>query len=212
MKDLIISLSVDGRERYSERVKGLEESISKHWDGDVRIYKEFPEWCTHHKEIPYAFKYDLMQRALGDGYTRLLWMDSSMRLLKNPKCLLDNSTGIVAFDNLGHPLEHWINDTALSNLGITVEDLKGVKQIWGGLTMWDFNTELANEVLTELMEQIALGSFMKDGTNRPGFKDHREDQAVLSWLLHKRSVDLLPYGVVAAKQHITNETVVQYAD
>lgn len=211
MKDLIISLAVDGREKYSERVKGLEASLV-HWNGDVRIYKEFPEWCTPHSAIPYAFKYDLMQRALDDGYTRLFWMDSSMRILKNPTPLLDNSNGIVAFDNLGHPVEHWINDTTLANFGITPEDVKGVKQIWGGLTFWDFNTDLAKEVFAELNEQIKLGSFNEDNTSRPGFKASRHDQACLSWILHKRGIELLPYGVVAAKQHITDETTVQYAD
>jgi hypothetical protein len=212
MKDLIISLAVDGRERYSQKVQGLEDSIAKHWDGDVRIYKEFPEWCTPHKEIPYAFKYDLIEQAWKEGYRRIFWVDSSIRLLKNPKILLDFSDGIVAFHNLGHNLyPRWINDTAIKNLEAT-DINENVMQLWGGCVFWDFNKELAQEIFDEMRWHISIGSFEDDTTDRRGFVAHRNDQAVLSWLLHKRNIPLLPYGIIAGKQHITNETVLQYGD
>lgn len=215
MRDLIISLAVDGREPYSQRVVGLERSLTGNWKGDVRVYKSYPSWCTRHSVIPYKFKFDLIQKAVDDGYKRIFWLDSTMRILhgKNISDLLDNSVdGVVAFHNLGHPLKAYINDTAMDNLGITEDQLEGVKQIWGGCIFWDFNKETARSIFAETVEQISLGSFNDDKTNRRTFIAHRHDQAVLSWLLHKNNVELLDYGVIAAKNHLIDKTYIQYSD
>lgn len=212
MKDLIICLAVNGRENYAERLKGLEKSLSS-WEGDVRIYKEFPEWCRLHSEVPYAFKYDLIKKAIEDGYKRIFWLDSIMRLIpgKNISQLLDESpTGIVAFHNLGHDLEKYINNTAIRNLGI--ENLEGLKQTWGGALFFDFTKDIPNKVFNDLMDQIKKGSFNDDNTQRENFIAHRHDQAVISYLLHTYEVELLPYGIIAAKIHLTEKTFVQYGD
>lgn len=212
MKDLIITLAVNGREDYTQRLEGLVNSLIE-WEGDVRIYKEFPEGCRPHSQIPYAFKYDLIKKALDDGYTRIFWLDSIMRLVpgKSISQLLDEAEkGIVAFDNLGHPLEKYINNTAIKNLKI--ETLEGLKQTWGGALFFDFNKETPNCLFMELRQQIEKGSFNDDDTKRENFIAHRHDQAVMSYLLHSYSVDLLPYGIIAAKKHMTEQTYVQYGD
>lgn len=201
MKPLIISIGVDGRERYSQKILKLEESL-QYWDGDAELHRSFPEWVVPHSSIPYAFKYDLITDAFLRGYEKIFWMDSSMRLIegKNICDLLDKSeTGIVAFDNLGHPLEKYINDTAITNLGI--DSLEGVKQIWGGCSFWDFSKRLPHIVLDEIKQEINRGSFNDDNTKRENFIAHRHDQAVLSWLLHIHKVELLPYGTLVSAEH-----------
>lgn len=212
MKDLIISLAVDGREKYSERIVGLEKSLVN-WTGDVRIYTEFPDWCTPHQVTPYAFKYDFIKRAVNDGYRRVFWLDSIMRLIqgKNISTLLDESaTGMVAFHNLGHDLEKYINNTAIKNMYI--EHLAGIMQTWGGALFFDFNRPIPTLLFEHIEEQILLGSFNDDDTERENFIAHRHDQAVISWLLHKFKVPLLPYGIIAAKKDLTDKTFVQYGD
>lgn len=201
MKDLIICLAVNSRDNYVERLKGLEASLIG-WHGDVRIYKEFPDGCRHQSEVPYAFKYDLILMARKDGYKRIFWLDSVMRLVpfQNISFLLDESRhGIVAFDNLGHPLEKWINDTAIRNLEI--KNLKGIKQCWGGALFFDFNKETAINVFREIMRQITIGSFNEDNTARENFNAHRHDQAVVSGLLNAYGVELLPYGKIVSAEH-----------
>ncbi len=212
MKDLIITLAVNGRENYTERLEGLINSLGE-WQGDIRVYKEFPAWCRPHSEIPYAFKYDLIERAKDDGYERIFWLDSIMRLIpgKNISELLDKAPhGIVAFHNLGHDLEKYINNTAIRNLEIP--SLEGLKQTWGGALFFDFTKDICNYLFSELMGQIKKGSFNEDDTKRENFIAHRHDQAVISYLLHAYAIDLLPYGIIAAKKHITEETFVQYGD
>lgn len=218
MKDLIISLAADGRERYSQKVLKLEESIKDNWKGDVRIYKSFPSWCTLHSMVPYKFKYDLIERAKDEGYKRIYWLDSTMRLIKGKNIvhLLDQSKhGIVAFDNLGHPLKNYINDTAIKNLNIS--ELDGVKQTWGGCVFWDFSKEMARLLFNSVMMQAMIGSFNEDDTatitlDRDEFIAHRHDQAVLSWLFHSAGIPLLDYGIIAAKKDVTDKTYIQYGD
>lgn len=216
MKDLIISLAVNGRERYEDKVKGLEQTIiDANWHGEVRIYKEFPEWCTPHSKIPYRFKYDLIVRAIKDSYARIFWVDSSIRLIKGKnisELLYNSDKGIVAFHNLGFALEHWINDTAVKNLGVTYEEVKNIGHAWGGVHFWDFTKEIPTIILNEMIEQSKIGSFDNSGSIRKDFSASRNDQSVISVLLHKRNVPLLPYGVIAAKKDITENTYIQYAD
>lgn len=212
MKDLIICLAVNGRENYQEKLMRLEESLFD-WQGDIRIFRNYPEGCRTQQEVPYAFKYDLINQARQDGYTRIFWLDSIMRLIagKNISKLLDEAEhGIVAFHNLGHDLEKYINDTAIKNLGI--ESLEGIKQTWGGALAFDFTKDTACYVFDEIIKHIELGSFNNDNTQRENFIAHRHDQAVISYLLHTYGVKLLPYGVIAAKKDVTNETYIIYGD
>jgi len=46
----------------------------------------------------------------------------------------------------------------------------------------------------------------------PDFKAARHDQTAMSFLFHFYQIPLLPYGVIAAKPHVTEETYIQYAD
>lgn len=213
-KEIIISAAVDGRDKYSEIVKGLEGSIvDAGWRGDVEIYKSFPDWVIPHKSIPYAFKYQFIRRKLHDGYEKIIWLDSTMRLMpgKNILDLLldDDGDGVIGFDNIGHPLEFYINDTAIKNIGPF--DIS-TKQLWGGALIFDFETDTAFEVLDEIIDQIMLGSFNDDNTDRPNFRGHRHDQAVLSAILDQMGIDLLPYGVIAAPKDVTDKTVIIYGD
>lgn len=212
-KPIIISCCVDGRDKYSEIVKPLEASIDKFWDGDVMIYKEFPEWCTSHSKVPYKFKFDMIQHALEEGYTQILWMDSTMRLLMHPLFLLKESkSGLVVFDNLGHPVKNYINDNALNIMLLKSEDIEGWKQIWGGLVFWDLKKQIAKDIFDDMRILIEAGAMMEDNTTRHGFVAHRHEQAVLSILVHNYNVELLPYGIVAARKHVTNKTVIQYGN
>lgn len=215
MKPLIISLSVDGRERYSEKVKGLEQSLIPFKDEfDVRIYKEFPDWVTPHSEVPYKFKYDLIKKAVGDGWKKIFWFDSSMRVLKNPFGLLNNSeNGVVAFHNIGHNLyPRYLSDVAETNLSIYPNDITKVESTWGGALGFDFNMSLPYWLMVELTRQIDLKSFDELGSKRDGFLNHRHDQSCLSVLFDYAKVPLLPYGVIAAKKHVTEQTYIQYGD
>lgn len=206
----LITLAVDGREKYTEKLTGLERSLHL-WPYDTRIYKSYPNYCTPNDVIPYKFKFDLIHQARKDGYTRIVWLDSSIRLLRDPIALFGED-GIFAFDNLGHPLWKYISDKARNNLGLSEAQLKLIPQTWGGAIGFDFTKDKAGEIFAEIYRQSTMGSFDTAGSSRPGFVSHRHDQAVMSCIFWKHKYKLLPYGTIAAKADVTEQTYLQYGD
>lgn len=206
----LITLAIDGREKYTEKLAGLEASLNL-WPYDTRIYKSYPDYCTPHGVIPYKFKFDLIQKAREDGYNRIVWLDSSLRLLQDPIALFGEE-GVFMFDNLGHPLWKYISDRALQNLELTEGQLKHIPQTWGGALGFDFTRDKAGEIFAEIVRQSTMGSFEEGRSKRVGFIQHRHDQAVISGILWKHEYKLLPYGLIAAKADVTQQTYIQYGD
>ncbi len=216
-KNLIISLAVNGREDYVAKQKGLIATLPVAGDCDHWILDHYPAGVTPHNTTPYRFKFDLIRKAVDEGYTKIFWMDSTMRLLKNPFDLLEKSElGIVAFHNLGHKVAKYISDLAVSNLcdtGYMLEDeLYEIESTWGGCLGFDFTKELPIKILDETLRQSTMGTFDEGGSKRTDFVAARHDQSCLSVLFFFHEVPLLPYGVIAARQHVTEETVIQYGN
>lgn len=196
----LISLAINGREDYVAKSVGLQDSLSRVWPYDVRLYRSFPDYCTPHNVIPYKFKFDLIQKAREDGYNRIVWLDSSLRLLQDPVALFGEE-GVFMFDNLGHPLWKYISDRALQNLELTESQLKVIPQTWGGALGFDFTRDKAGEIFAEIVRQSTMGSFEDGGSRRTGFIQHRHDQSVISCILWKNKYTLLPYGNIVAAEH-----------
>lgn len=224
--DVLVSFSSNGREDYNKRLLRLMDSAKLHWKGDVLVYSPdhplaaYNDWPIHHgwpqsrnlpplthAEMPYYFKYALIQHARELGYQRIVWLDTSMLLLQDITPLFDGP-GVTVFDNLGHPLYKYISDEAweLARRHVAYDEtglptFNDIPQIWGGAQFWDFTKTLAKMCWLDVLEFAQNGTF-KDGTSRrPNFVAHRHDQAVLSVLLHNRC-RLLPYGYIKTREHI----------
>lgn len=228
-EECIISYASKGREEYNSALLKLIKSIPENWNGDTILYsfdgyvdryegipirlchsKQTPQpeaWMAHHhSEIPYQFKPAIFQIAKEEGYKKVYWCDSTIRLLKNPLPLFEQSeSGIVAFENLGHPLWNWISDDAQNTLKITNEELKTIPQIMACVIGFDFTKAKANNIFEEWAIIAQDGHSFKDNPSaREGFKAHRHDQAVLSGLLWKHKIPLLPYGKLVYPPHDVN--------
>lgn len=216
-KNLIISLAINGREAYVDKQKGLIETLPIAGDCDHWILNHYPPYVTPHNTTPYRFKFDLLKRAQEDGYKQVFWLDSTMRLLKDPFELLEKSeSGIVAFHNIGHKVAKYISDWAVQNLcdtGYMLEDeLYEIESTWGGALGFDFTKELPMKILDETLRQSTMGTFDESGSKRLDFVAARHDQSCLSVLFFFYEIPLLPYGIIAARQHVTEETYVQYGN
>ena len=199
---VLISLAVNGRENYVDKSENLERSIAKEWVWDTRLYKAYPDYCTPNSVIPYKFKYDLIKQARSDGYKQIYWLDSSIRLANGPGFAnLFPESGIIAFDNLGHPLWKYISDKAAANLNVSDSELKMIPQTWGGALGFDFTKDKACEIFEEICKHSMNGSFETNGSRRTGFVSHRHDQAVISVILWKHKIKLLPYGEIVSAEH-----------
>lgn len=212
MKPLIISLAINGRDNYIEKQKKLIETLHLAGDCDTWILNEYPKGVTPHEITPYKFKYDLIKQAYDTGYRKIFWLDSTMRLLKNPFELLDQSKdGIVAFDNIGHPIYKYITDLAVENLNCE-NYLHNIKNTWGGALGFDFEKPNTMQILIDIHIQSEIGSFNNGISVREGFVAARHDQSVNSVIFHDWKINILDYGVIAAKKHVTDKTYIQYGD
>lgn len=205
-KKIIVSYASKGREDYNKGQERLKESILKNWDGDYWLHsmerdgqlpdsKLFKNYT--HEQIPYFFKFSMIQIARENGYEEIYWLDSSLILERNITGL---ANPVMAFDNLGHPLEKYISDMATNNL-MCANYLKEVKQIWGGAIGFNFNSPDVKYIFDEIHTQAMQGSFNEGKSTRNGFVAHRHDQAVMSVIFHDYNIELLPYGYIVTSPH-----------
>lgn len=199
-KTVLLSLAINGRENYVEKSINLEKSIAELWRYDTRLYKAYPNYVTPNDVIPYKFKYDLIKQARADGYTRVIWLDSSIRVASEITSLFPES-GIIAFHNLGHPLWKYISDKAMANLNVGNAEVERIPQTWGGALGFDFTKDKACEIFEEICKHSMNGSFETAGSRRKGFIAHRHDQAVISVILHQHKIKLLDYGEIVTAEH-----------
>lgn len=210
MKKIIVCFAKSGREAYHlSAARMLSSLMSCGYDGDVlvvcpelkfeeatfyyqngkEISAEFPE----HSELPYAFKPFLIDHVRQLGYTNVCWFDSTIFVHNSniDKIFLASSEfGIAAKDNENYPLSNWISDKAVELLNITSLEL--VPQIMACWISFDFRKELAVSVLKEWKEYCLNKDIISEtGSKRQGYKSHRHDQAILSWLLYKNKVPLI---------------------
>ena len=217
MKDCLISFSSKGREDYNAWLLKMLDSAIDHWHGDYLIYSpdhelneykgikinhEMPAGFIPHSEMPYQFKFKLIEHARSMGYDRVVWLDTSIRINKNLTPLFQDE-GVTVFHNLGHDLYKYISDDAVSLLGVSENELKNIPQIWGGALLFDFTKWNCKQVFGDIYEFSLNGSFKNGTSSREGFIGHRHDQAVMSVLTYKRC-DLMPYGKIVCKQHADN--------
>jgi hypothetical protein len=230
-KKIIVSFSSTGRENYPKAQLGLIKScVNAKWDGDYLIRSldgycdnylgvdillgSYPVTerfgvCNNHAEIPWGFKPDLILEAIEKGYDKIIWCDSTIRMKKNPYELLEYAKyhGVCAFDNLGHPLKNWISDVALEHLHITEEELQAnnIPQIMACCIVFDVSNEIGRKVFIDWSLLSKDGAcFQNYPSKREGFVVHRHDQAVLSGLLWKYKIPLLPYGKLVYPPHDSN--------
>ena len=174
----------------------------------VKIDLEFPAHKTkifhRHSEIPYQFKIATIERAVDMGYEKIFWADSIFHFVKGKNIvdLLDaQESGVMAFDNLGHPLYKYISDKAVENLRVAESDLKKIPQCFGGFFGLDILKRKSLWLLEGLYKQSNLGSFKDGPSKREGFVAARHDQAAMSVLLWQYGIPLLPYGTIVYGAH-----------
>lgn len=226
MKDCIVSFASRGREDYRKGLTRLIDSVIGTYDCDMLVYSpdhEFKEYhgvkihkgwpkpkgipSLTHQEMPYQFKTALIQEALEKGYERIIWLDSSMIVMKDLAPLFDEQ-GVTFFENIGHPTYKYLGDHALKLLqdhGLVNDEIENIPQVWGGAFAMDFSKPNANNFFDRLKDFSLNGSFKDGGSTREDFVAHRHDQAVMSVLAYHRC-DLLPYGnILCAPHHLTGE-------
>jgi hypothetical protein len=219
MSKIIVSFSASGRENYPRaQLRLIKSIVDTGWTGgqlhrcfdgycdqysgvDIKL-GEYPVTkahglCPHHSQTPYAFKPYLIQEAIEQGAEQIIWCDSTMILVADPQPLLDYAAvhGVCSFNNDGFPLKDWISDVACQRMGISEAELEGMKQIMSCAFVLDITNPTGRLIFNDWMAlAIDGGAFQNNGSDRPGFRAHRHDQAVMSALINQYNVPILPYG------------------
>lgn len=231
MEKVIVSVASLGRENYNQaQLRLIKSCVDAGWDGhymmrsvdgycdryegvDIKINEGWPitekygvSW--QQADSAYQFKPFAIQEARERGYTQIIWCDSTMLMHKPPTELmkLAATEGIVAFDNLGHPLYKWINNRALNHLGLSssTEAITHWRQIMACCIIFDFTLPITELIFNKWIEASIQQAFFDDDTEREDFIAGRHDQSYLSALLNIYSVPILDYGGVVYHPH--NET------
>lgn len=231
MKDkCLVSVASLGRENYNQaQLKLIRSAVEAGWDGDY-LMRSVDGYCDEylgvkieqgswpltqrhgvswqHADNPYQFKPFAILEAIERGYKKVLWCDSTIRMVKNPTKLFDVAAerGIVVFDNLGFPLKNWLSDQAQKSLCIPDNDLENMAQIMACCILFDFNVTNTNKILNMWIEGSLDGSFQRGESLRPGYRGSRHDQSYLSGLLQRMNFGLpfIPYGTLVYPPHDTN--------
>ena len=205
-KKIIVSYASKGRADYNIGQQKLYESILEHWDGDYWLHSKErdgilpdPLLFKHreHNDVPYFFKFTMIQLAKEKGYTEIYWLDSSLRLRKD---ITGIASPIMAFHNLGHEMSKYITDEAVANLNCNTY-LADIKQIHGSAVGFDFTQSITLVIYNKILEQAQMGSFNEGTSTRKEFIAHRHDQSVMSVIFHQHKIYLLPYGNIVINIH-----------
>jgi hypothetical protein len=181
-------------------IRSVDGYCNKYYCADIKLgswpitEKYGTSW--QHKDMPYQFKPFAIQEAIESGYTKILWCDSTIRLMRNPDPLweLCAEHGILAWDNEGHPLKDWISDWAIDKLGC---DISNMKQIMACCIMFDTEHQKTLEVIEKWIDGSLNGSFQQEASRNPNYKGSRHDQAYLSALMQMYDISIQPYGTLA---------------
>lgn len=227
---VIVSFASLGRENYNQaQLRLIKSCIDAGWYGDYLI-RSLDGYCDHymgvpitlgsypppaiynHAEVPYCFKPNIVKEAIDKGYKQIIWCDSTILLVKPPVGTLAHAAkyGVAAFHNLGHDLLPWVSDHALAKQNISESDLPGIKQIMACCICFDIENQMGQQIFNEWYAASRDGvSFQNYKSERPGFIAHRHDQAVMSLILHKHKIPLLPYGKLVYEPH---DTTLEYGN
>ena len=216
-KQCLISFASKGREDYNKAMtRNIEVAKSQGYTDDFLYYSldqprevsgvtikgGLPLNCPSHQDTPYGFKPFLFKEAFDRGYRQIIWLDSTIVLARNPQLVFDEckKRGVVAFHNLGHPLEKWISDKAVKNTGVNLSE--NPQQIMACVVGFDLENEQGKRIFDKWFALAQDGeSFQNNPSTINGFVAHRHDQAILSALLHLEKIPLLPYGSLVYEAH-----------
>lgn len=176
------------------------------WAGQTLIYSgEYPPNSHNHNDVPYYMKIACFEEAIRQGFTHILWVDSSFWAVNNPMKMFDviSEQGYWFFST-GYNLAQSVNDKGLAAVGLSRDEAETVNE-WAsgciGVRLDNPNGKKLYDRWKELMDAgLSVGSRLHDNqSSDPRFLFHRNDQSCLSlaaWelgLKNERNLDMVSY-------------------
>ena len=192
MKRCVVSFA---NGHYLPKLDRLVNSLKDNTDADILTFTTYEEiGCKPHTEVPYQFKPYAIWEAIQRGYDSILWCDSPIIAVQDISPVFEHieKHGYLFFNNYGHPLGKWTNQTCLDHFGYTREEAMKIKQIMACCMGFRIDSEVYGDVEHALRLYKSLSDKLYPGS----WADHRHDQTVMSFLIEK-------HGFVIEEGHKT---------
>lgn len=180
MKSCIVSLATKNS-RYVDGLARLSNSLRDNANGIdfLGFIHEHSVGAPLHTDNNYAFKVYAIQKAIDAGYTKILWLDSSVFAIAPVQPIFDiiNKNGYW-FEGAGCYLGDWCNDKALNYYGISRDLAKNIQLIQGGFMGFDIESKVGLSLFQNLSRALSEGLF------NGSWSDHRHDQSCMSAIIH----------------------------
>lgn len=208
---------------YSKGAQRLRQSVKEHdFKGEMFIFTDETQVpCPSHLNNPYAFKTFIFERVKNLGYKKILWLDSSVYLIKN----IDHIFEIIDKDGYlmqeaGHYVGTWANDKCLNYFNINRDEAINMLMYGNaGLLGLNFENQTANEFFNKWHQASKDGIFIGKWNNNDKTesedercKGHRHDMTCGSIIANQLGMkyhlgnEILMYG--APEDEPLNETIV----
>jgi hypothetical protein len=201
---------VPALQNYAQGIERIRRGLSDHgFKGEFISWNErLPDGCPPHSTIPFAFKPFCFEEALARGFTKILWMDSSI-VIKRP---IDELFHCITHDGYlffkgSETVGEYCKDEALKTLGISREESFAIPSCRASVMGLDLSREVPRAFLSE-WKKLALDNITFPGPKWSGVKGwprlasadqrvkgHRHDQTAASVLAMRMGMDRWKKGV-----------------
>jgi len=199
MKTCVVNFATRNSWHEKCQQRMVKSFMANGFDGDYLLYSNESELnCPKHKEVPYAFKPYVFKKAQKQGYDIVLWVDSSISLIKPAQIFINQilKDGYLLLLN-GWTTGQWCSDAALKTLGITREESFEIPHLMACVMGLNLRSKKSCEFLNQYYARSEDGTYKGAWTNKNRevstdgrVLGHRHDQtaaSVIAWKLDMRN-------------------------
>lgn len=199
--------------KYTSFVPNLINTVHR-WNPEIKVFvyqSEFELGCPAFSENPYAFKVYAIDKVRKQGFTKVIWCDSILKLIRPLDPIIER------IEQKGIYLQHdggccgeWANDKSLEYFGVTRDEAMKQPCIWACCMGFDFTHSITNDFFNKWKKACDDGIFcgywnnnLKTESTDERCKGHRHDQTCAQLIAYKMNIELLP-GIVNPNPNVPN--------
>ena len=195
---------------YLNGQKRLKQSlIDNGYTGDFLFFDDSDVSFPLQSEIPYGFKLKAVSIAIEKGYKYILWLDSNLVCIRQPKKIFSiiKNQDIYVYSPYADKMGYWCSDLALQSFSIERNQAFEIDELCAAIfginadskKTVDFFAEWNNfakdgKTFKGLSEEYDIKDSFKNLNNIVSkdnrVKGHRHDQTALSFLAWKYKLDI----------------------
>ena len=185
---------------YKAQQDRLRESILKIYPDANLHFKSEPEHIGKPKfqKSLYGFKVELVEECLAKGFKKIIFFDAAICLEKTVDYWFDivKTRGILAPVDR-QTLNNVTSNNCMNAMGYTREKLSEINLVGGSIYVFDFDTQLCNDIFVAWSGMEALGLFgTQDDLSYDRLQGHRMDETCMALAFHTYGIKPLGHDLM----------------